>query len=526
MYQNDHLEQSSKTDESSISSAPLETDSTWLAQQAQAGSTSSPNVIKTLNGVDNLELDERTSSLRDKVDAVWGTRASETTTIDSSLSPSRSIKGKARATFDTQDDREQDLGQEFIHSQYSNGQRNDQLYDDVVKSDRAYTTFGLDEPNQDETSRIGRGHRVAAARDDQFGASNYNDLYDMSPGGDATESFPPEQGDEDEKEAKRVADHLAQWSRAEAQKRKTARKSQVIVMPSTHANSATTAATTLARRSSALIRHGSKRISRDISALAQNGQDETALIGGHASKRAQRGQSTLLRGNSIDSETHQSIEGSIHGPPLVLERIKETSNGVEGDDEQDSLVTPTESIVTNPFASRPSSAIRTLSYDTTRSTPTSSRHNSRFIEDLESSAPPLGHRSPFEYDNMDNKNPFDDTSGALELQRQTSPMSQSARGRGNTLSSVQSDSTVKGVDSNSIIDNPSQTVTYSHTRMSVNTRPTDGVDDDDGQSDELDDVWDKNEVSWLDCMLCNCFRARGGVQEDDDQQAGRTNPNE
>lgn len=53
----------------------------------------------------------------------------------------------------------------------------------------------------------------------------------------------------------------------------------------------------------------------------------------------------------------------------------------------------------------------------------------------------------------------------------------------------------------------------------------DGDDDDDDDDDEQDDAHDKGRIGWLDFLLCDCFRTRDG-NEDDDTQAGRTNPNE
>ncbi|KAK4050599.1 hypothetical protein OIV83_003325 [Microbotryomycetes sp. JL201] len=280
---------------------------------------------------------------------------------------------------------------------------------------------------------------------------------------ESTDSFPPEQGDEDDKEAKRIADHLAQWSRIEAQKRKNARKSQVIVLP------AAPVPTNLARRSSALVRAGSKRLSRSVD-QATNGHAGASLID-QESKTAQRRQSALLRGNSVDS----AIE-----PALVLADIEEDT-------------AQTECASDNPFASRPPSAVRATSYDTvsTSATPTSSRHDSVFMEDLVSSAPPLGHRPP-----SDASNPFADSMG------QTRP-------RGDTMSSQHSDATIR--------------LPYGAVKMASPPLSSPKVLADEYQ-ELTDDPYDESTVGWLDLVLCNCFRSRDGT--DDDVQVGRTNPNE
>ncbi|KAM0747325.1 hypothetical protein T439DRAFT_329067 [Meredithblackwellia eburnea MCA 4105] len=82
-------------------------------------------------------------------------------------------------------------------------------------------------------------------------------------GGEEQEGvFPPPLGDEEARESKRVADNLANWSRLEKQRRASARRSSVLVLPSSPLPTITSqqakeTVVSLGRRGSRLFRRGS-----------------------------------------------------------------------------------------------------------------------------------------------------------------------------------------------------------------------------------------------------------------------------
>ncbi|KAM0791693.1 hypothetical protein ACM66B_003966 [Microbotryomycetes sp. NB124-2] len=436
----------------------------------------SPSLARASSSSTSLEQIE----LQDKVDAVWGTNASvldrsnrNPQLTSPSSPPNGHVKGKARAEHGTEQDG--DIGFSM------NNTDKDEIKDGRVR----YDEHEHEHEHESETDYDGTGN-----------------------------TFPPNQGDQDEQEEKRIADHLAQWSRMEAQKRKNARKSQVMVMP------VAPTPTNLARKSSALLRAGSKRMSRsvDLTSSSQKDNANASLIGrGNESKRTQRRQSALLRGNSVDSsQTPTGVE---------LDDIKEDTSFVT---EHDPVTTRTEP---DPFASRPASAVRATSYDTVSSDATrssSSRHNSLFIEDLVSSAPPLGHRpASLVTPPPAASDPFSDDA-RVTRQRQ----------RGDTMSSQQSDATVKGDDQSSSVGPQQQQqerqpygavkmespLSSPTTRDSYGQGGAQGDDEQANQQLEEDDPYDERAVGWLDFLLCNCFRSRDGTE--DEVQVGRTNPNE
>ncbi|ORY62723.1 hypothetical protein BCR35DRAFT_308961 [Leucosporidium creatinivorum] len=320
--------------------------------------------------------------------------------------------------------------------------------------------------------------------------------------------FPLEQEDEDAREEQRIAENLARWSKAESTRRKSLRNSSTLVLRSAPP---LPSPSTLARRSSALIRAGSKRLSRIPTGRDSEEMALTSPVKKGESRRSQR------RG-SVKLEDQNAEVGSAMLPPAAPNRMEHLIEG----DEQSIVTTPPASIVSNPFTSPPSSAsARSTSFDT--SSTIDARHHSLFIEDLPLQSPSLSPTKPkpsslnttslgSTRSSLDSPSPSPSPIGST---RNPSPMKEN-----DSILSLESQDTIVPTGGTSRDLGGGGGVRSS---AEYEGRMYRGIGEyatgEGGQEDEERN--DERGAGFLDWLLCGCFRSREG-----DEQAGRTNPNE
>lgn len=298
--------------------------------------------------------------------------------------------------------------------------------------------------------------------------------------------------------------NLAAWSRAESTRRAAVRKTSTLVLPSAPP---LPSATTLARRSSALIRAGSKRLSR------------TNLPSEDIPLR----DSSELVDHGIEPESRRALrKGSVR-----LNDREESRNRGEGmdkvvEEEEDRPVTPTSTKpFNNPLVPTLSTSSRFLEdlppQSPTRPTTTQPHQAKPTRLSLDTNASPEEDLTPSP---TDSSNPFSD---GFELHNTPGAKMNGNKSRGGGF----------GVSTDSV-DTIRAGGTTGRERESEEVREYEGrgyvgreaylASGRRRQQQEEEEVDDVGGVGWLDWLLCGCFRA--GEGREGEEQAGRTNPNE
>lgn len=302
--------------------------------------------------------------------------------------------------------------------------------------------------------------------------------------------------------ARRVADlpsaavqNLARMSKAETARRKSIRKSSTLVLPPAPPLPPLPSASNLARRSSALIRAGSKRMSR-----AMPNRDEQELEALPTEEQESR---RSRRRGSLRLEERPP-------PPLATEHLEHL---VEGDERStlssgsQGALTPPAHPTANPFTSPPASPLRTTSFD--------ARHQSRFLEDLPLQSPgssptkPTSMHAGLSRPSLESPLPSPSpSSGSRNPFADGFAMQSSGGGARASRSTLASQETVRPAPSSGSVGRSSGVEQEERGSWE---------EEEEDEEEEVDDT-SPGLLGWL---FCGCWRSGEG-----EEQAGRTNPNE
>ncbi|GAA5922058.1 hypothetical protein JCM3775_003478 [Rhodotorula graminis] len=418
----------------------------------------------------------------------------------------------------------------------------------------------------------GKGRAVEGPYSHVRGASG-DVVLDMRPAGDEDE-------DDEAAEERRIQQNLAKWSRADAKRRASLRRSTKLVMPSLP-SPPPLSPTSLVRRTSTLLRTGSRRragsgtveaSSLEAGDFELGGTDAMQLEEGVAGRRARKKLSVQV-GAAEGSATTLVDAGRPSGKG-GLAQVGEDDEAVRAGgpsrlppDERlsldnASLVTPTSTHhPSNPFSPSNASFVSLESTATDRT----ARAASRFIEDLPvlpSSTPSTPQGSPTKRSSMaPGSNPFLDV--VVTSPTPTRPGALSLRtGSSHTLHTVNSNaSTVHTpttasfcapapppprtpspawssnhstpfsspglyTPANARQRRPSPRTSMPSMRAASPSSSAYGAQQEQRRrgGDIGDD--DEDDIGWLDWLLCGCFRVGDGQRDGRIEQQGRTNPME
>ncbi|BGP42233.1 hypothetical protein JCM10449v2_006238 [Rhodotorula kratochvilovae] len=366
--------------------------------------------------------------------------------------------------------------------------------------------------------------------------------------------------DDEAAEERRIQENLARWSRADAKRRASLRRSTKLVMPSLPSPPPVSlpSPTALVRRTSTLLRSGSRRRreSVEIGGLEaeelERGAEVMQLEEGVAGRRG-RQKLSLQIGAGADIADGAAAPRSVAGEGLsrVGEEADEddfgngahtSTSASHSRTSADSapLATPTRTPSSNPFS--PSNA-SFVSLDSTF-TDRTARTGSRFIEDLPALPPSAAgtpHTSPSKPATPASANPFLDVVITSPTPTRPGPRTRGSASTLHTLaSSYAPPRTPSPTGGGSATSSPFSSPALSSanvspyqppgTRLRRAPRPAAAMDP---FAARLDGAYGaahagerEEEIGWLDWFLCGCFRAGGGQRDERVEQQGRTNPME
>ncbi|GAA5891271.1 hypothetical protein JCM8208_002567 [Rhodotorula glutinis] len=416
----------------------------------------------------------------------------------------------------------------------------------------------------------GKGRAVEGPYSHVRGASG-DVVLDMRPEGDEDE-------DDEAAEERRIQQNLAKWSRADAKRRASLRRSTKLVMPSLP-SPPPLSPTALVRRTSTLLRTGSRRRAGSGTVEANSleagdfelgGTDAMQLEEGVTGRRARRKLSVQV--GAAEGSATTLVDADRSSGEGGLAKVGEDDEAVSAgapprpappgerlslDDA--SLVTPTSTHhPSNPFSPSNASFVSLESTATDRT----ARTASRFIEDLPvlpSSTPSTPQGSPTKRSSSaPGSNPFLDV--VVTSPTPTRPGALSLRtGSSHTLHTVTSNASTIHTSFGAPVPPPPRTPSpawssnhstpfsspglYTPTNARQRrpsprtTMPSMRAASPSSSSaygaqqqqrrrggEAIDD--DEDDIGWLDWLLCGCFRVGDGQRDGRIEQQGRTNPME
>ncbi|BGP02004.1 Serine/arginine repetitive matrix 1 [Rhodotorula toruloides ATCC 204091] len=351
-------------------------------------------------------------------------------------------------------------------------------------------------------------------------------------------------------EERRVQENLARWSRADAKRRASLRRSTKLVYPSLPSPPPLPPASTLIRRTSTLLRTGSTRRrgtgSVDAEELELGGAGQA---GGESSVSDRRGRRRLSV--KIDSGRDSSPDEQSEASPAP-QNTQGFARLAEEDEELAQTPTserPSADSAQNPFSSSNASF---ATFDTAQSQKTirTTRTGSRFVEDL----PPLPQSPPSPSSSVD-RDPFAsphaspskpshhivDVIVTQPTPSRPTPFSRPSQQSIATFASTTAPSFASEATTMTYpqqLGRPDSPEAYSTGSSPLASpgfgsarRRRSGGREGNGRSDSDDSygrqgLEKEEEIGWLDWLLCGCFRTGTGQRDEEVEQQGRTNPME
>ncbi|GAA6000603.1 uncharacterized protein JCM10292_000506 [Rhodotorula paludigena] len=348
-------------------------------------------------------------------------------------------------------------------------------------------------------------------------------------------------------EERRIQENLARWSRADAQRRASLRRSTRLVYPSMPSAPPVDlpSPTSLVRRTSHLLRAGSRR-RRGSNGLGGLEADEVELggpaspvasptEGGFSGRRGWRKLSVKIDAGGEDSASGSA--GAAASGAGGLARVGEEPDDVDPartpttspHAETDSLVTPVSARARdNPFSPSNASFVSLVSTASERTV----RTGSRFIEDLPPlpASPPSATSSPSKPRPLSAQlvsttpaasNPFVDV-----IVTSATPTRPDAVSR-HSQQSVATFSAAGGASATNPLRAPSPSGSFVSSTSSRPYSPTPMPTAYYGRRAHADEGEEgEDRVGLLDWLLCGCFRTGAGQRDERVAQQGRTNPME
>ncbi|KAJ8292985.1 hypothetical protein OF846_003706 [Rhodotorula toruloides] len=362
-----------------------------------------------------------------------------------------------------------------------------------------------------------------------------------------------EEADEvdDAAEERRVQENLARWSRADAKRRASLRRSTTkLVYPSLPSPPPLPPASTLIRRTSTLLRTGSTRrrgtgsVDAEELELGRAGQ-----AAGESSVSDRRGRRRLSV--KIDSGRDGSLDEQSEASPAPQD-TKGFARLAEEDEELAQTPIserPSADSAQNPFSSS-NASFATFDTAQTQKTIRTTRTGSRFVEDL----PPLPQSPPSPSSSL-NRDPFTsphaspskpahhivDVIVTHPTPSRPTPFSRPSQQSVATFASTTAPSFASEATTMTYhrqLGRPDSPEAYSTGSSPLASpglgsarRRRAGGREGDGRSDSNDSygrqgLEKEEEIGWLDWLLCGCFRTGTGQRDEEVEQQGRTNPME
>ncbi|BGP26411.1 hypothetical protein JCM10295v2_005364 [Rhodotorula toruloides] len=354
-------------------------------------------------------------------------------------------------------------------------------------------------------------------------------------------------------EERRVQENLARWSRADAKRRASLRRSTKLVYPSIPSPPPLPPASTLLRRTSTLLRTGSTRRrgagGADTEELELGG---TGRAGGESSVADRRGRRRLSvkiesgRDGSLDEHSEAFPEdGDAKGSVKGFARLAEEDEKLA---QTPTSERPSAGSAQNPFSSS-NASFATFDISQTQRTIRTTRTGSRF-EDL----PPLPQsppspsfsvsRDPFASPHTSPSKPphhIDDVIVTHPTPSRPTPFSRPSQQSIATFASTAAPSFATRATNMAYphqLDRSNSPGAYSTGSSPLASpglgsarRRRSGGREGNGRSDSDDSygrqgLEPEEEIGWLDWLLCGCFRTGTGQRDEEIEQQGRTNPME
>ncbi|BGP34040.1 hypothetical protein JCM10296v2_005855 [Rhodotorula toruloides] len=348
-------------------------------------------------------------------------------------------------------------------------------------------------------------------------------------------------------EERRVQENLARWSRADAKRRASLRRSTKLVYPSLPSPPPLPPASTLIRRTSTLLRTGSTRRRGTGSVHAEELELAGAGQAGESSVSDRRGRRRLSV--KIDSGRDGSLDEQSEASPAPQD-TKGFARMAEEDEELAQTPTsgrPSADSAQNPFSSS-NASFATFDTAQTQKTIRTTRTGSRFVEDL----PPLPqsppspsssvNRDPFASPRASPSKPSHHIVDVIVTQPTPSrpipfsrPSQQSIATFASTAGpSFASEATTMtylrqlgrpdSPEAYSTCSSPLASPGFGRRRRSSGREGSSRSDSDDSYGRQGPEK--EEDIGWLDWLLCGCLRTGTGQRDEEVEQQGRTNPME